>query len=152
LTLYYIRQTIDELQKNGGTVLSIPCGHGKTFSAIYIAAHLGPALIVTDQIAILDGWRADIKKFLGDNVPIGLIHGKTFDVEGKFIVLAMLQVRRRYVVDTSSTRCVWAQHRFYRPCRRAACRSTRRRFNASGSVSSTRCMWRVRARSRRCCR
>lgn len=74
-----------------GGILSLPCGFGKTVAALYILTQLGVrAMVVVHKEFLLNQWRERIEQFL-PTVSIGTIRGKTVDVEGKDVVIAMLQ-------------------------------------------------------------
>ena len=78
------------IQLGGGGVLSLPCGYGKTYLAIRTAAHLSvKTLVIVHQEFFLDQWKKAIEQFSDANV--GIIQGKIVDVEGKDIVIGMLQ-------------------------------------------------------------
>ena len=86
-------------KKVGGGIISIGCGRGKTVIGLYIAAALNlKTLVVVHKEFLAEQWKErilgdpskDIKGFL-PNTKVGLLQGKTIDVEGKDIVIAMVQ-------------------------------------------------------------
>ena len=75
----------------GGGIISVPCGYGKTVLALYLAAQLKvKTLVVVHKGFLLDQWKDRIAEFLPD-AKVGRIQSKVVDVEGKDIVLGMLQ-------------------------------------------------------------
>jgi superfamily II DNA or RNA helicase len=81
---------LDHLKKEGGGLLSVPCGRGKTSMAIYAACELKvKTFVVVHKSFLLDQWVASIKKFT--NARVGTIRGKIIDIEDKDIVIGMIQ-------------------------------------------------------------
>lgn len=79
------------LENSGGGILSIFTGGGKTFTAIYVLSKLkGKTLIIVNKITLMKQWENEIKMCL-PGISIGIIQGKKIDVEGKDIVIGMLQ-------------------------------------------------------------
>jgi len=77
--------------KSNGGIVSVPCGWGKTIMALYIISKLNKkTIIVVHKEFLLNQWRERIAEFLPD-ARVGIIQGPKIDVEGKDIVLAMLQ-------------------------------------------------------------
>ena len=75
----------------GGGILEVPCGFGKTVMALKIISLLKKeALIIVHKEFLMNQWVDRIREFLPE-AKIGKIQGATFDVEGKDIVLGMLQ-------------------------------------------------------------
>jgi len=75
----------------GGTIISIPCGLGKTFCALYIMTKLAQkTLIVVHTSVLLTQWIERIEQFV-PGARVGIIKGPKCDVEDKDIVIAMLQ-------------------------------------------------------------
>lgn len=80
-----------EAKKSGCGLLEIPCGRGKTVMALNIIAKLGlKTLVIVHKEFLMNQWIERIQQFLPD-AKIGKIQGKTVDIEGKDIVLGMLQ-------------------------------------------------------------
>jgi superfamily II DNA or RNA helicase len=74
-----------------GGILSLCCGQGKTICALYLIAKLKvKSLIVVHKEFLVHQWFDRIKEFL-PGAKVGLIQQKKVDVEGKDIVIAMLQ-------------------------------------------------------------
>ena len=81
---------LEHLKKNGGGLLSVPCGRGKTSMAIYAACQLKvKTFVMVHKSFLLDQWVMNIKKFT--NARVGIIKGKVIDVEDKDIVIGMIQ-------------------------------------------------------------
>ena len=75
----------------GGTIISIYCGGGKTFCALYIMTKLAQkTLIIVHTSVLLTQWIERIEQFV-PGAKVGIIKGKKCDVEDKDIVIAMLQ-------------------------------------------------------------
>lgn len=75
----------------GGGILEVPCGFGKTVMALKIISILKQkTLIIVHKEFLMNQWIERIQEFLPE-AKIGKIQGTTFDVEGKDIVLGMLQ-------------------------------------------------------------
>ena len=77
--------------KDGGGLLEIPCGRGKTVMALKIASELGlKTLVIVHKTFLADQWIERIKQFI-PNARIGRIQGQTIDIDDKDIVIGMLQ-------------------------------------------------------------
>ena len=75
----------------GGGLLDIPCGFGKTVLALNIISQLGKkTLVIVHKSFLMNQWIERIEQFL-PNAKVGKIQGQTIDIEGKDIVLGMLQ-------------------------------------------------------------
>jgi len=80
----------EHVVKYGGGLLSVPCGRGKTSMAIYTACQLKEkTLVIVHKSFLLDQWVASIKKFT--NAKVGTIRGPVVDIDGKDIVIGMIQ-------------------------------------------------------------
>lgn len=83
------KEALSEFKGNG--VLCLPCGKGKTATALAISAKLKrKTLIVVHKEFLANQWRERIAQFCPSS-SVGLIQGDTWDVEGKDFVLAMIQ-------------------------------------------------------------
>lgn len=94
-----VEKTLENFKKGPkGGIWSIATGGGKTACALYMitAMNIKTIIIVHKQI-LLDQWKERIKQFI-PNAKIGLIQGSIIDVEGKDIVIAMVQslTRKEY--------------------------------------------------------
>ena len=79
------------IDEKGGGIISLKCGGGKTVLALSIIASLQKKTIVlVHKDFLMTQWRDRIKQFLPE-AKIGKIQQDTLDVDGKDIVLAMVQ-------------------------------------------------------------
>ena len=90
----YQKHIVEEYMKkaeDGGGLLEIPCGRGKTVMALKILSELGmKTLVIVHKSFLLNQWVERIEQFL-PGARIGRIQGQTIDIEDKDIVLGMLQ-------------------------------------------------------------
>ena len=78
-------------KEKGGGIISLRCGGGKTVLALHIASVLQKKTIVlVHKDFLMTQWRDRILQFL-PNAKIGKVQQNTIDIEGKDIVLAMVQ-------------------------------------------------------------
>lgn len=78
-------------KSDGGGILSVRCGFGKTFVALYLACKLGyKTMILVHQDFFLKQWKDEINQFIPD-ARIGIIQGTTIDVENKDFVIGTFQ-------------------------------------------------------------
>lgn len=79
------------LKNKGGGILSLPTGFGKTTVALYVLTQLQKkTLIIVHKEFLMNQWIERIQQFI-PSAKIGKIQGSVFDIEGKDIVLGMLQ-------------------------------------------------------------
>lgn len=77
--------------RGGGGLLELCCGAGKTVMALNIISKVGKkTLVVVHKGFLLNQWVERIQQFL-PTAKIGRIQGKVIDIEGKDIVIGMLQ-------------------------------------------------------------
>jgi Mimiviridae putative ATP-dependent RNA helicase len=83
---------IKYMLKNGGGLLSVPCGFGKTVCALYIAAALGlKTLVVVHKSFLLNQWIERAVEFLNiRRESIGVIRQSKCDIIGKDIVIGVI--------------------------------------------------------------
>jgi len=82
---------VHEAKTNGGGLICLGCGQGKTVIAINRASKLKKkTIVVVHKEFLVNQWIERIKQFLPD-ARIGKIQGPKFDIENKDIVIAMLQ-------------------------------------------------------------
>ena len=75
----------------GGGLLDVPCGWGKTAMALNIISRLKTkTLVIVHKGFLLNQWVERIAEFL-PAAKVGRIQGKIVDIEGKDIVIGMLQ-------------------------------------------------------------
>ena len=90
---------LNHIQKKGGGILCLPCGRGKTITALHIAAKLGKkCLIIVHKGFLVDQWRDHIIGNVDKGVPakfeessVGIIKADKFDIEGKQFVIGTIQ-------------------------------------------------------------
>lgn len=74
-----------------GGILNLPCAFGKTAIAIYTICKLSKkTLVIVHKEFLMEQWHERISAF-APTAKVGLIRGKTMDVDGKDIVIALLQ-------------------------------------------------------------
>jgi superfamily II DNA or RNA helicase len=84
-----------------GGIISLPCGGGKTITALYILSLLGrKALIIVHKDFLLNQWKERIREFL-PSARVGLLKAKVVDVADRDIVLASLQSLSMKTYDAS---------------------------------------------------
>ena len=84
-------KTMEAYKNNGGGILSLPCGFGKTILALYFIAQLKKkTLVIVHKEFLMNQWIERITLALPD-AKVGIIQGDKFQVEGKDIVIGMLQ-------------------------------------------------------------
>ena len=77
--------------ERGGGIISLRCGGGKTVLALHICSVLKKkTIVVVHKDFLMTQWRDRIVEFLPE-AKIGKIQQDTIDIEGKDIVLAMVQ-------------------------------------------------------------
>jgi len=82
---------IERARVSGAGMISLKCGGGKTVLALNIAAVLKKkTIVIVHKTFLMDQWASRIRQFL-PGARIGYIQASTIDIEGKDIVLAMLQ-------------------------------------------------------------
>ena len=89
----------------GGGILNLPPGYGKTTVSLYILCELKvKTLIIVHKEFLMNQWCERIKKFI-PSASVGSIRGTKIDIQGKDIVLCMLQSlsMKEYNQDIFST-------------------------------------------------
>jgi len=82
---------VDAFLAKGHGLLELPCGFGKTILGLYLISRLQvKTLIVVHKEFLLEQWLERIAEFL-PTAKVGRIQGTTLDVDGKDIVIGMLQ-------------------------------------------------------------
>jgi len=80
-----------QLQETGGGILSLKCGGGKTVLALWILCQLKvKAIVIVHKEFLMTQWYDRIKEFI-PTAKIGKIQATTIDIDGKDIVLGMVQ-------------------------------------------------------------
>mgnify|MGYP001382879117 CR=1 FL=1 len=84
-------KSVDDDTGCGGGLLDIPCGFGKTILALNIISRIKKkTLVIVHKTFLLNQWMERIEQFLPD-AKVGSIQGQVIDMEGKDIVIGMLQ-------------------------------------------------------------
>ena len=84
-------QSVTKSRAEGGGLIDLPCGRGKTVIAIKILISLKKkTLIIVHKEFLLNQWIERINEFCPE-AKIGLIQGQIIDIEEKDIVIGMLQ-------------------------------------------------------------
>lgn len=79
------------LKNSRGGIISIGCGGGKTVISLYLLSKISKkTLVIVHKEFLLNQWKKRIQEFLPD-AKIGIIQASKIDVEGKDIILGMLQ-------------------------------------------------------------
>lgn len=83
---------MDSVKKgNGGGLLEVPCGRGKTICALSIISKIKKkTLVIVHKGFLLNQWIERIEQFL-PGTRIGKIQGQVIDIDDKDIVIGMLQ-------------------------------------------------------------
>ena len=87
-----VERTVAKLEAEGGGVLVLPCGFGKTTVALKISSRLGGrVLILVHKSVLLTQWRERIEQFL-PGATVGVLQGAKMEAdESRDIVIGMLQ-------------------------------------------------------------
>jgi superfamily II DNA or RNA helicase len=86
-----VNKYLDHIKNGGGGLLELPCGFGKTSIGLNLVSRLNKkTLVIVHKEFLMNQWIERIEQFL-PNAKIGKIQGQVIDIDGKDIVLAMLQ-------------------------------------------------------------
>jgi superfamily II DNA or RNA helicase len=86
-----IPNILEAYEKNGGGILSLPCGFGKTIIALYFISFLKKkTLIIVHREFLIHHWIDKIKQYL-KNVKISIIRSKNITMQECDIGICMLQ-------------------------------------------------------------
>lgn len=85
-----VDKVLPKIKHDGGGLISLPCGRGKTVIALYLAYKLKcKTLVLVHKSFLQDQWIDRAKAFT--TAKLGSIRQKKIDVEGKDIVIGMIQ-------------------------------------------------------------
>jgi superfamily II DNA or RNA helicase len=85
-----VEQIVPHLKTNNGGVLCLPCAAGKTVLSLYLACHFKvKTLVIVHKTFLLNQWKERAQEFT--NASIGIIQQNKIEVDGKDIVIGMLQ-------------------------------------------------------------
>ena len=86
-----VEKYLKHVDTGGGGLLELPCGFGKTSISLHIISRLKKkTLVIVHKEFLMNQWIERIQQFL-PTAKIGKIQGQVIDIDGKDIVLAMLQ-------------------------------------------------------------
>jgi superfamily II DNA or RNA helicase len=87
---------IKACQENGGGILELQTGFGKTFVGLYVLSILKvKTIVVVNKIPLMNQWKSEIEKFL-PGIKVGTLQGqKNVNIVDCDIVVAMLQSMAR---------------------------------------------------------
>ena len=86
-----VNKFINHVGEEGGGLLDVEPGKGKTVMALNIISKLNKkTLVIVHKSFLLNQWKERIEQFL-PGAKIGHIQGQIVDIEGKDIVIGMLQ-------------------------------------------------------------
>ena len=86
-----VNKYLVHIKNGGGGLLELPCGFGKTSIGLNLVSRLNKkTLVIVHKEFLMNQWIERIEQFL-PNARIGKIQGQIIDIDGKDIVLAMLQ-------------------------------------------------------------
>ena len=78
------------LEETDGGLICLGCGQGKTVLSLCIASHFKvKTLVIVHKSFLLNQWKERIEQFT--NASVGIIQRDTVDIEGKQIVIGMIQ-------------------------------------------------------------
>lgn len=81
---------IPKILNEGGGMLCLPCGYGKTITSLYIASVIKKkTLVIVHKNFLLNQWVERIKEFT--DAKVGVIVQDKVEIEGNDIVIGMLQ-------------------------------------------------------------
>ena len=86
---------------DGGVIICLPCGYGKTVWAVNAILCLGrKACIFVHKSFLRDQWIAAFERF-APGIRMGTIQGNTWDVDGSDVVIAMIMTMAKRNYDSS---------------------------------------------------
>jgi len=85
-----VNKALKHMKDKDGGLICVGCGRGKTCMSLYIACrHKVKTLVIVHKSFLLNQWIDRVEQFT--NAKIGIIQQKKIDIEGKDIVIGMLQ-------------------------------------------------------------
>ena len=86
-----IEKFINHVSGGGGGLLELPCAWGKTSGSLHICSQIKKkTLVIVHKEFLMNQWIERIQQFI-PSAKIGKIQGQIIDIDGKDIVLCMLQ-------------------------------------------------------------
>ena len=96
-----VEKFLEEAESNGGGIISVPCGYGKTVIALYLISVLKvKTLVVVHKEFLLNQWKERIREFL-PKAKIGRLQSNVIHIKGYDIVIGMLQSLSMIEYDNS---------------------------------------------------
>jgi superfamily II DNA or RNA helicase len=95
-----VATVVPHIQANDGGVLCLPCAAGKTVLSLYLASLFKvKTLVIVHKTFLLNQWKERAEQFTDAN--IGIIQQNKVEIDGKDIVIGMLQsiARDKYDAD-----------------------------------------------------
>ena len=85
-----MKQIMEKIDSDDGGLLSLGCGQGKTVMGLHVACLLKvKTLVIVHKSFLLNQWKERAEQFT--NASIGIIRQNKIDIDGKDIVIGMLQ-------------------------------------------------------------
>ena len=85
-----INNILPHINNTGGGVLCLPCAAGKTVLSLYLISQFKvKTLVIVHKTFLLNQWKERAEQFT--NAKLGILQRDKIDVEGKDIVIGMLQ-------------------------------------------------------------
>lgn len=85
-----MKQIMEKIESDDGGLLSLGCGQGKTVMGLHVACLLKvKTLVIVHKSFLLNQWKERAEQFT--NASIGIIRQNKIDIDGKDIVIGMLQ-------------------------------------------------------------
>lgn len=95
--------TQNQFKNIGGGILSVFCGWGKTFLAIYLAVEMrGKTLVLVHKEDLVQQWKDEITKFTNGTAKIGIIQQSKIEIDGCDFVLALIPSLSKREYDKST--------------------------------------------------
>lgn len=86
-----VEDVLRELRDHRGCLLSVGCGYGKTVMSVWVMSRLRlRTLVIVHKTFLMDQFRETLRKYM-PSAAVGEIRGGVVDVDGKDVVLGMLQ-------------------------------------------------------------
>jgi len=85
-----VDKIVPHIKENDGGVLVLPCAAGKTVLSLYLSCLFKvKTLVIVHKTFLLNQWKERAEQFT--NASVGIIQQNKIDVDGKDIVIGMLQ-------------------------------------------------------------
>jgi len=85
----------DSIERDGGAIISLPCGYGKTRVALEVASHFKTrTAILVHKEFLAEQWKEAIRKFCPGST-IGRVQGDVCDLEKDFVIIMIQTLSQR---------------------------------------------------------